>query len=134
MGRYKFAINKDGFYSHYGTDGTIEFDDTFNKDNPPFNHKYVGGNWVADIDKLVIGVSNKIKAKLDDLGQVLIYNETYFGTEGYDLFRNKVLSDIADYREMLGNMVLITDNIPLEEIKEMKIEELSENYRKLKNS
>ncbi|MCP4355663.1 MAG: hypothetical protein GY793_08570 [Proteobacteria bacterium] len=97
----KFAINKDGSYSHYGTDGTIEFDDKFNADNRPFNHKYVGENWVVDKEKLTVEVSDKIKIKLDELGQKLIHNETYFGSEGYDLYRNGILEKIKDNRELV---------------------------------
>ncbi len=70
---YKFAINKNGSYSHYGTDGTIDFDDVFNETNQPFNHKYVDGKWILDRDKLIAEISNKIEVKLDDLRQKLIF-------------------------------------------------------------
>ena len=52
---WKFSINEDNSYSHYGTDGTIDMDETFNEKNEPFCHDYINGVWVIDECKNLIG-------------------------------------------------------------------------------
>ncbi|MCP4354936.1 MAG: hypothetical protein GY793_04750 [Proteobacteria bacterium] len=95
-------------------------------------HDLITGNLVISKEKVIIEVSNKIKIKLDNLRQKLIHNETYYGTESYDAYKDKLLDDIADFRELLGNMNLIVDNTPLDQLKEITLETLLETYKKLK--
>lgn len=44
--QHKFRIDENSVYSGYGTDGTIDFDATYNEDNQPLNCKYEHGEWV----------------------------------------------------------------------------------------
>jgi len=49
---HKFSVNKDGYFSHYGSDGTIPMNEEFNLSNLPTKHQYVNGFWILDLNKL----------------------------------------------------------------------------------
>jgi|GEM_PF-4971936 len=93
----KFTINKDGSYSHYGTDGTINFDDTFNETNEPVNHKYIDCKWILDEEKQKETDNNLIYKQLDELAEKMLYNERYYGTDSYEATR----LELADKRKEL---------------------------------
>ncbi|MCP4354994.1 MAG: hypothetical protein GY793_05050 [Proteobacteria bacterium] len=100
----KFAIKQDGSYSHYGTDGKIPFDIVFNESNQPFNHKYIDDEWILDKALLIEQLETKFKAELDELGQELSHNETYFGTENYDSYKEATLGEISALRDLLNSL------------------------------
>jgi len=111
----KFAINKAGFYSHYGTDGTIEFDDVFNETNQPFNHKYIKEEWILDKDKLIDQVKNDICKKLDNLGERYQLNETYKYAGNYQKRESEIRAELKANRELLGSLQTKT----VEELQEL---------------
>lgn len=93
----KFTINKDGSYSHYGTDGTIEFDDTFNENNEPFNHDYIDGKWVLNEEKLKEFKKQELYLKLDDIAKLIYKNNTrYKYHSDYDKYEEEYKIQIAN--------------------------------------
>jgi len=111
----KFAINKDNSYSHYGTDGTIEFDDVFNENNQPFNHKYIKGEWVLDKNKLISQITENTCKNLDNLGEKYRLNETYKYAGNYQKRESEIRAELKSNRELLGSLQTKT----VEELQEL---------------
>lgn len=110
MKKYKFAINDDYSYSHFGTDGIIDFDANFNQDNPPIHHKFINNKWILDKNLLIKQVESNLKNKLDNLRDQLIYNETYLGTKNYDSYKSNIIKKIAENRSLLSALKTKTTN------------------------
>ncbi len=72
MNNYKFKIDSNGFYSGYGSDGTIPMTKKYNDKTPPsYAHRSVGNKWVLDEVKYkeikTVGLTEKIESSKKEL-------------------------------------------------------------------
>lgn len=101
----KFAINKDGSYSHYGTDGTIDFDNIFNESNEPFNHDYINGKWVINEDKEKERVKQEVFSQLEEISKLKLINNTrYSHSDNWKEYDEKYTNEIISLENKLKEM------------------------------